>query len=315
MKNRRVSWFAGRFLRWSAKALRPTTVAVYRHYFRRFVSDNGDLTFARLSPAVLSAWATTWHQSQAMKRLFNWARDDARLIRVNPFERAKHPPKGQRRRILTRRETAQVLRGCRADLRALLLAYRETIARPGELRAAAWVDISPNETRAEMRRALLAGKACIVLTEYKSRKRRRLPNAPRVILLSPRVGRLLARLLKRKPHPHQRIFQTLLGRPWTANALRCRMRRLRRALCLTRDRRGENIVPYSFRHTGATLATSFGVRDRTLADLLGHTETATTARYQHLQADHLCAAMQEIWNPRRRRRRKPNGDRGDTARN
>lgn len=302
MKTRRVSWFATKFLAWGSKALHPTTIAVYRHYFRSFVTECGDLPLRRLSPAVLSAWARTWHQSQALKRLFTWAVDDARLISSNPFARAKHPRKGQRKRVLTRADQCRLLRGSRADLRALMLGYRETMARPGELRNATWADVQPSETRGVMRRALLEGRATIVLHDYKNRKQRRHANEPRVILLSPRMGRLLVRLLRRKPSPADRIFQTSQGRAWTPNALRCRFRRLRRSLGMTRDVRGENVVPYTWRHTGATRATTFGVRDRTLADILGHTETTTTARYQHLHVDHLRNAMRNVWGPRRKQR-------------
>lgn len=78
------------------------------------------------------------------------------------------------------------------------------------------------------------------------------------------------------------------------HALRCRFRVLRRRLGIERDRRGETIVPYSFRHTGATIAAASGVRDRILADVLGHIETKTIARYQHLQRGHLVDAMRKV---------------------
>src|SRR6185295_4351794 len=61
-----------------------------------------------------------------------------------------------------------------------------------------------------------------------------------------------------------------------------------------RDRHGETIVPYTFRHTAATLASAAGVRDRLLADALGHTETSTTARYQHLATEHIRASPSNV---------------------
>lgn len=298
----KLSHAVAEFLEWAEKCRHRTTVNVYAHYFTRFLQEVGDLAIADVRPYHVTAWAKTWHQSQAMVRLFRWLRDERGVLERNPLERVQHPPKGQRHRIATRAETQKILNASSPDLRALLLAFRETWARPGELRAANWHDLTPRGTRAELQRALRTGNACIVLREYKSRKRRRLPNEPRVILLSPTVGKLIAGMMPRRTAAGQPIFTTTRGRRWTANALRCRMRRLRAALELTRDERGENIVPYTWRHTGATLATAAGIRDRLLADALGHTETSTTARYQHLQVNHVRKALQKIWKRPARRR-------------
>jgi integrase/recombinase XerD len=65
------------------------------------------------------------------------------------------------------------------------------------------------------------------------------------------------------------------------------MRRLRRRIDLADD-----VVPYTLRHTAATRATVAGVRDKLLAELLGHTSTRTTARYQHPNVEDLCAAAE-----------------------
>lgn len=310
---RKLSDLIRGFLRWAAHVHKPVTVAVYRHYFRGFLAHVGNRRLSSLKPRHLQEWAKTWHQAQAIKRLFSWAVNDDRSIKESPFARVKQPPRAERRRIFTRREQLTMLRRTRPDLRRLLVAMRETMARPGELRAATWEDLRPNESTADLTRALRAGQATLVLHEYKSRKSRLRPNTPRVILISPRAGRLLARLLDGTEIAAGPIFRTRLNRAWSANALRCRFRRLRVQLNTQRDKHGETIVPYTFRHTAATLCSAEGIRDRTLADLLGHTETSTTARYQHLAVEHLRAAMQKIWfrrprlTPARRRpgRRRP----------
>jgi len=294
--NRKFSFFASKFLTWAKKCRHATTVNVYRHYFEKFVKENGDLPLKKINAAQVSGWADTWHASQAIVRLFRWCCVDAELIRVNPVAGVRHPPKGCRKRTATKKETATLLRGSPADLRALLVGYRESWARPGELRAATWADVHPKTTRAELRKALVSGRAFIVLYDYKNRKGRRLPNEPRVILISPRLGRLLARLMPHALDQAAEVFQSDKGKKWTANAVRCRLRRLRRELAIKPDRRGENIVPYTFRHTGATEAAAAGIRDRVLADVLGHVETSTTARYQHLLTEHLQDAMQAFWH-------------------
>jgi site-specific recombinase XerD len=71
------------------------------------------------------------------------------------------------------------------------------------------------------------------------------------------------------------------------------MGRLRAKLGLGPDENGEQIVSYTLRHTAATRASARGVRDRVLAELMGHTSTSTTQRYQHLQADHLADAIRQ----------------------
>ena len=69
---------------------------------------------------------------------------------------------------------------------------------------------------------------------------------------------------------------------------------LREKLGLGPDENGENIVAYTMRHTSATRATACGVRDKLLAELMGQTNTATTQRYQHLQAEHLADAIRRV---------------------
>lgn len=289
------SSLARRFLRWASKCRHKTTVEVYRHYFDRFRREVGDVDVFKLRPFTVSGWAKTWHQSQAIVRLIRWAVEDAGILPSNPLAYMKHPPKGQRQRTITKREQRKLFRAASSDLRSLLFAYSECWARPGELRAAKLSDLHPLGSIAKLRKSLIAGRATIVLHEYKNRKARRIPNQPRVILIPPSLGRFIARRLDSRSSMDDKIFLTSAGRPWTANALRCRLRRLRRRLGLTCDCRGENLVPYTFRHTGATLASSLGVRDRLLADILGHTEVATTARYQHLQTEHLRSALQKVW--------------------
>lgn len=292
---KRFTELSSDFLTWAAKVLRPSTVNVYRHYFRRFVDQHGDLPLNEIHPRHLTEFAKTWHSCQAIKRLFNWAANEAGIIEANQLARVKGPRKGYRRRILAPNEAAKILRATTPDLRRLLLAYRETYARPQELRLATWEDIQGDDPTKTVRQALEECRAAIVLYEFKDGAKRIDQERPRVILLSPRVCRLLVRLYDRAVNRSGPIFRTARGRAWTSNALRCRFRRLRSRLSLRRDKRGEQIVPYTFRHSGATNAAAKGVRDRLLADVLGHIETKTTARYCHLQLEHLRAAMRNVW--------------------
>jgi site-specific recombinase XerD len=98
---------------------------------------------------------------------------------------------------------------------------------------------------------------------------------------------------KRQPRPDDFVFLDRRRRPWTANAVRCRMRRLREKLGLGPDENGENVVAYTLRHTAATRACTNGVPDRCLADIIDHTSTETTRRYQHPQLYHLAEAIHQ----------------------
>lgn len=289
------SQLAAAFLDWAEKVLRPATVNVYRHYYRRWLLERGDTPLAKICPADLTEFAQTWHACQAIKRLFSWGVDEALVLASNPLARVKPPRKGYRRRILTPAETSRFLRASRPDLRLLLIGFRESFARPQELRLAEWVDLQPDVPGTPLAAALAAGCVSLVLYEFKDCARRQHTEQPRVIVLSPRLCRLLGRLYARTPSRRGAIFRTLDGHNWTANALRCRFRRLRSKLGIRRDKRGETVVPYTWRHTGATMAAAAGVRDRLLADVLGHVETRTTARYCHLQVSHLRDAMNKVW--------------------
>jgi integrase len=189
------------------------------------------------------------------------------------------PPRGERERVLTRGERVGLLRGAEMAFRRFMLAMICTMARPQEVRALRWDQLRGDGT-------------AFVLDQFKGKGRRRDGVRVRVLPVNARLARLLARLARRPAHlSSDRVFLNGDGRPWTANAVRCRMRRLRARLGL--DQGAEPVVCYTLRHTAATDATANGVTDRVLAELMGHASTRTTARYQHLQIGHLTAAIEQ----------------------
>ena len=203
------------------------------------------------------------------------------LLRENPIRSVKKPDLGQRERILTVREEEKLFEGTDVHFRPFLLALLHTIARPQEVRAFQWKHL------------VLTPVPMFVLTDFKAKQRRKdRKTAVRRILLDNTMVELLEQLVaKRLSRPDDFVFLDRRGRPWTANAVRCRMRRLRAKLKLEPDANGENVVAYTLRHTAATRACTSGVPDRVLAELMGHTSTATTRRYQHPKLDHLSTAI------------------------
>lgn len=283
-----------RFLKWAERVLSAETVRCYRHHLAGFLAVAGELRVKSLRPIHLTAWCKTWHQAQAVIRAFNWAVKEARLFRVSPFAGVRKPKRGMRRRTLGSAEMLRLLRRSLPAPRAFLLAMRETLARPQEIRLAKWEYLSADDPARDALELLPLGQASIVFAEFKDHARRADPTTSRVLLVSARLGRLLERLRAGRRRPEGFIFVNSQGKPWTRNAIRCMMRRLRRRAGFPADDRGEEVTAYTLRHSQATLAVARGVSDRTLADLLGHVETRTTSRYLHLRRSHLREALQRL---------------------
>lgn len=290
-----VTELAEKFFAYVEARNKPRTLAYYRSIIARWIAAVGPVDVAELRKHHLLSWGRSWHQLQAVQRLFQWAHVEMELIDRNPFSKVKRPRPGGRRRVLSRAQLLQVLRASDKNFRPFLLAMRETIARPQEIRQATWESVKwegPHQTAAA---AIAAGDASIELHDYKSRERRADPEAPRVLFISARLGRLLLRLAGRSTILSGPIFRNSRARAWSSNAVRLRVRRLRDKVKLAADSRGEKIVAYSIRHTQATAASVNGVPDRVLAEVMGHTSTRTTARYQHVSKNHLRDALKRLW--------------------
>ena len=265
-----------------AGRMRPRTRDYYRDHLQRFLdSVGGKRPALSITPLEVEMFKTGWHSVQTVQRLYNWGVQMS-LVEKNPFVGITKPDLGERERIFTPTETARLLRASDRHFRPFLLAMRQTIARPQEIRALRWKHLVYDPT------------PMFVLKDFKAKKRRKDKTAVRMILLDDRMLRLLNRIArKRKPTPEGFVFLNRHGKPWTGNAVRCRMRALRKKLGFGPDEHGEQVVAYSMRRTSATRACANGVRDKVLAELMGHTNTRTTQRHQHLQAKHLSEAIKQ----------------------
>jgi len=289
-----------KFQSWAEKNLAPGTVADYNRHLQRFFAAVGDLPLSDFRAHHLVSWGKTWHNIVAVQRLFNWLAD-VEIIARSPFTKVKRPRPGRRKRTFTRHEFARLCRRAAPDFRLFLLALRETIARPQEVRALRWSELESCDPSKSIDEALCHGLAYFAIEEYKSRERRADPDALRIIPVSRRFGRMLLRIRRSATHSGE-ILRSSRGRPWTKEATRLRLARLRKAVGLGRDARGEALVCYSVRHTSATAACVKGIRDRILAYIMGHTNTRTTARYQHPAPIHLVEAIDAVM---RRSQEKP----------
>lgn len=302
MKYVSVNVAVSRFLVAVEPTIAPATMALYRHYLTRFAADAGRVRLDRMTPARVYEWSRKYHPVSCVRRLFNWATVEARLISVNPVAGIKVRRNGHRRRILDRAELIRLSRSASKQFRYFIVAMVETIARPREIRELNWGDIRTSGSPAWSTAELAAGRCFFWVDTFKGQERRRDRWAVRTLPISPRLGRLLCRLWGNGQISSSRIYVNGLGRPWSCNAVRLQFRRLRRRAGVGVDLRGENVVAYSLRHTGATDAVGAGIKGFTLAELMGHSDIRMTQRYVHLRPDHLIEACHRIaeWKQGRR---------------
>ena len=277
---------------------RRATYDYYEHHLRWWqqqlpigVALIGDLTREHLA----GGRCRRWHVLQAVQRLFNWAIDEEMVVK-NPFKKIQLPPSGGRTRVLTRLELARFIRGARRPARWILVFMRHTLARPGEIRALRWRHY---REVTGLKGGELVTSRQFTLDQFKAKDRRRDKAGQRVIPVDAFLGRIL-RIWheRRQPEDDEFIFQSR-GGPWTTNGLRLAAREARRRARLDRPG-GEAIVAYTIRHTMATQATLNGVRDRLLADVMGHASTRTTARYQHVDPIELSGVIEQAVRHHRR---------------
>lgn len=162
-----------------------------RWLLERFAAAFGSRTVAECSPLLLGewirqgrGWRSAWTRAgvaTCVQACFNWAARMG-LIRANPFAGVRFH-QGTPGRAMTEEEFRALLRHSPAHYRRFLFALRWTGARPGELCALRWSQVS--------------WERCVaVLPEHKTfRKTRR----PRVIILVARMLQLLAWIRRHPP--------------------------------------------------------------------------------------------------------------------
>lgn len=236
-----------------------------------------------LSPCTVN------HHLVAVQTCWNWAVKMDLLAR-NPLRKVEKLDAEGRERILTPDEFRALLRSSDRRFRQVLLVFRLTGVRPGEFCRLTWDQVNWHAH-------------CWVIRKHKARRTAKVKK-PRIILMPPIVENLLRWRLRQLGYTPEtrpadlngeRVFLNRRGKPWTVNALRCRMRRARVEAKLAADENGERVVMYTNRHTYATEAVASGaVTDRRLGDLMGHTPgSKSTQRYIHLATSDLYKAALE----------------------
>jgi integrase len=273
----RVADLVEAFLDFAKPRLAEETYRNYLWYSQKFAEACGQLSTSQLKPYHLTRWidARGWNETternarRIAHRVFSWAKQEG-LIGDNPLAGVKCPSPRNRDRALSEAEFRTLLGAAHGPFRVLLWSLRQTGARPSELRRLTWDQVRDSH---------------LVISQHKTAKKVR---KPRVIYLTPAMQRLLAKRKAKSKSNH--VFVNTRGKPWTTNAIRLNIQRIREKTNLSDD-----VCAYLLRHTFGTRAIMNGLNTSEVAELMGHTSTEMIDRvYVHLadQVKHMQEAVE-----------------------
>jgi integrase len=180
-------------------------------------------------------------------------------------------PKPPRQRAMSDGEFQALSDHAGGPFRDFLRALYLTGARPKELRELRWTQV--HEDR-------------LVLTTQKTSRK---VGKPRVIFLD---GEMKAMIQRLRGNGHTHVFLNTRGEPWTVNAVRLQVERLKKGLGLAPD-----LCAYLARHGFGTRAVLRGVNTSVVAELMGHSSLEMVSKvYVHLadQHEHLREAVGRV---------------------
>lgn len=240
-------------------------------WYSRFVNEFCDTyrgRAAKLTPSHVEAWLLgkpRWGRSTrrgaivAVKRVIAWAIDAGHLA-VDPLKKLKRPRIKRREQLAGAVEHDAIAAVTDQAFRDVILALRQTGARPGEVRT-----VEARHFDAKSGTWVFPPEECVKKSEV-----------ARVVYLTDAAVEMCQRLATENPRGP--LFRNSRGRPWTRFAIRDRLRRLKAKGIIP-----EKTVAYSFRHGFATDALGNGVHAAELQQLLGHKDLSMiSAHYGHL---------------------------------
>lgn len=210
----------------------------------------------------LSGWSL-YRWCRTIQRAFNWAVKEDGIIQVNPFVGVSFPV-GKRGQPMSEDHYRAAMIAARGPFRHVLFFQRFSGARPGEMAALEWEQLSFENSLA-------------VLHEHKTAHS---TGEARLIRLHPKVVRLLQFLRKRQQRlglVSKLVFLNSRKKAWTRNALVLRMMDIR-------ERAGipKGVKLYGLRHAYATKLAVSGASAAQIAELLGHRDIRMSQHYIHL---------------------------------
>ncbi len=281
-----VAAMASAFVAWAMQNTAKGTWGNYGTYCAQFANVYGQRFARDIKPFHVTRWLDekdNWSQATkrtaiiSVKRMFSWSVEMG-LMPSDPLKTLKRPGRVNREVVITPEQHAAMIaksdgRGQTrraACFRPVLIALKHSGGRPSTVASVRAEDVAED-------------LSMWVLNEHKTRKKTR---RPLLVYLSPCLQTLTRIAL------HQRksgeLFRNARSEPWTRNAIRIRMKRLRESLQLPKG-----TIAYAYRHTYATNAMLNGVDIATTAELLGHTDVRMVSEvYGHLAGapEHMKAA-------------------------
>lgn len=272
------------FLKHSRVHFAPDTHRVNKYYCQLFAEACGQVLATEMKPYHVSRWvdakveAKEWNETSVYNarrtafRVFSWSVGQG-LLKANPLEGMPRPVPAPRQRAISDAEFWKLHANAGDPLRRLLLALYLTGARPKEVRELTWDQVQEGRW---------------VIMHHKTRKK---VAGPRVVYLPEQMKEMMG-LLRGETGGEGNVFLNTVGKPWTMNALRLQVYRIRTKLEMSED-----VCAYLCRHGFGTRAVLNGVDGKTLAELMGHSSTEMiNSVYVHLadQRQHLSAAVEKI---------------------
>jgi integrase len=272
-----VAEVAQEFLDHSKKNNDERTYDFYCYFIVPFVQRFGAAPAATFPPLSFSKWLDDhagWKGARrsaiiAVKRMFNWAVNDASLLAESPLKSVKKPPKQRRNRVLTAEERDYLYGLIRDEqFRQFVFAMLDTGCRPSEVMKVTAQNVSRDCTRWTFEEHKTDGQT----------------GEARVVYLSPAMQELTRKLLE--AYPEGPLFRSTrrregVRRPWTRNGIRCRFKRLREKVARLRELETDpekrkkipdlsGVTSYVLRHTYTTNALTSGLPVPVVSALLGH---------------------------------------------
>jgi len=269
-------------LDWVGANRAPSTYQLRERYLRAFLRYAGDRPVSEIDQLILAGfhgWARQ-HRSKSqnggnvflrnVKSMFLWA-EDMRICRcpVRKFPyMPEAPPVTMRFTDAELSALLECIKPMSPDFHDMVVFGLLTGLRPPEIRELGRRHYMSDEN----------GKEYLEFQRHKTSKATRDP-IKRTVPLVPEAVVILNRQIGK--HPRRRhVFLNEAGKPYTASVFRQRLKRwCKRAGIQPRP-------PYALRHTFGSLEAEADVNQAVLAQIMGHTQLSTTARYVNHNAEH-----------------------------
>jgi integrase len=286
------------FLAWAKRHRSEETIRNYVWHGQSFSEHSGYLLSSALKPIHVTRWIDThgWgptterNARRSVYRAFSWACEEG-ILAVNPLKGMKCPKARTRQRIMTRQEYAALMKYGRREFKLFLFALRQTGCRPKEARLLKWSQVTDDRW---------------VLDKHKTADA---VGKSRIIYLTKPMRRLMENL--RRKTGSEYVFVNSQGKPWTTNAIKLRIQRIKDKTPLADD-----VTAYLLRHAFGTNAIMNGVDVATVAELMGHSSLEMISKvYCHLAGEHrhLQEAVERVSRPLAHAKPQPNGKHPDAG--